>query len=109
MGIRETRLENDFNEVSQLIANSGGTIALISSQGKPAYEYVIEYRCKGIERLQGNDPVFRTNHQVQIILSNDYPRNSPSAKFLTPIFHPNVFFTPRCLSGFLLDNGRKSF
>ena len=91
MGIRETRLENDFNEVSQLIANSGGTIALISSQGKPAYEYVIEYRCKGIERLQGNDPVFRTNHRVKITLSND------------------CLYKPTCLSRFLLDNGRKSF
>jgi ubiquitin-protein ligase len=101
MGIRETRLENDFNEVSQLIANSGGTIALISSQGKPAYEYVIEYRCKGIERLQGNDPVFRTNHRVKITLSNDYPKNSPSAEFLTPIFHPNVYTNQRvCLGSY---------
>ena len=52
---------------------------------------MIEYRCKGIERLQGNDPVFRTNHRVQIVLSNNYPNEKPTAKFLTPIFHPNVY------------------
>lgn len=91
MGIREKRLENDFKELSQLVAESGGTLAIISTQGQPPNQYVIEYRCRGVERLQGNEPVFRNNHRVEINLGSTYPKDKPSAKFLTPIFHPNVF------------------
>lgn len=91
MGIREKRLENDFKELSQLISESGGTLAIVSTQGRPVHQYIIEYRCKGIERLNGSEPIFRTSHRVEINLGNNYPRNQPEAKFLTPIFHPNVF------------------
>ncbi|MCA2685278.1 MAG: hypothetical protein IM504_01415 [Microcystis sp. M038S2] len=91
MGVRETRLTNDLRQVSELIANSGGSLKLISKTGNPPYEYVIEYRCKGIETVNGNNPVYRNTHQVKIILGTNYPREKPDAKFLTPIFHPNVF------------------
>jgi ubiquitin-protein ligase len=91
MGVRETRLTNDLRRVSDLIANSGGSLKLISKTGNPPYEYVIEYRCKGIETVNGNNPVYRNTHQVKIILGTNYPREKPDAKFLTPIFHPNVF------------------
>jgi ubiquitin-protein ligase len=91
MGVRETRLTNDLQQVSELIANSGGSLKLISKTGNPPYEYVIEYRCKGIETVNGNNPVYRNTHQVKIILGTNYPREKPDAKFLTPIFHPNVF------------------
>ena len=91
MNIRQKRLQNEFQALSELVSNSGGTLVIISTQGNPPYEYVIEYRCKGIERLQGNDPVFRTNHRVKIVLGSNYPNGVPDAKFLTPIFHPNVW------------------
>ena len=91
MGIREKRLENDFKELSQLVNNSGGTLAIASTQGKPVEVYTIEYRCKGIESLRNNQPVYRTTHRVEITLGNNYPREKPNAKFITPIFHPNVY------------------
>ncbi|MEH2161558.1 MAG: ubiquitin-conjugating enzyme E2 [Nostoc sp.] len=91
MGIREKRLENDFKELSQLVSNSGDTLAIASSQGQPPNQYVIEYRCRGIEKLQEQEPVFRTHHRVEINLSSTYPKEKPTAKFLTPILHPNVY------------------
>ncbi len=91
MGIREKRLENDFKELSQLVSDSGSTLVIVSTQGQPPHQYVIEYRCRGIERKQGNEPVFRTNHRVEINLGSNYPKDKPAAKFLTPIFHPNVY------------------
>jgi ubiquitin-protein ligase len=91
MGIREKRLENDFKELSQLVSDSGGTLAIFSDQGKPPHQYVIEYRCRGIERLQGTEPIFRTTHRVEINLGSNYPKDKPTTKFLTPIFHPNVY------------------
>ncbi|MGB3651668.1 MAG: ubiquitin-conjugating enzyme E2 [Rivularia sp. (in: cyanobacteria)] len=101
MGIREKRLENDFKELSQLVNNSGGTLAIASTQGKPVEVYTIEYRCKGIESLRNNQPVFRKTHSVEIILGNNYPREKPNAKFITDIFHPNVFDNKKvCLGSY---------
>lgn len=89
--VREKRLKNEFQSVSELVANSGGGLAIVSTLGNPPYQYTIEYRCRGIEGLNGNEPVFRTTHQVEISLGNNYPKSKPDAKFLTPIFHPNVW------------------
>lgn len=91
MGIREKRLENDFKELTALVNNSGGKLAIISIQGQPPHQYVIEYRCRGIEKLQGLEPIFRNNHRVEINIGSNYPREKPDAKFLTSIFHPNVY------------------
>ena len=99
MGIREKRLENDFKELSQLVNNSGGTLAIVSTQGKPVEVYKIEYRCKGIESLRNNQPVFRKTHRVEITLGNNYPREKPNAKFITEIFHPNVFVDKKVCLG----------
>ncbi|MEY3868369.1 MAG: hypothetical protein RLZZ338_2260 [Cyanobacteriota bacterium] len=98
--VREKRLQSEFKGLSELVENSGGTLAIISRSGNPPYQYVIEYRCRGIERLQGDKPVFRNTHQVEIALGNNYPKEMPSAKFLTPIFHPNVWPNRNiCLDG----------
>jgi len=94
MSVRNKRLQNDFQALSELVNDSGGTLAIISTNGNPPYEYVIEYRCRGIERLrryEPDEPVFRNTHRVEITLGSNYPREQPAAKFLTPIFHPNVY------------------
>mgnify|MGYP001807109241 CR=1 FL=1 len=91
MSVREKRLRNEFQSVSEMVAQSGGALAIVSTNGNPPYQYVIEYRCRGVERLNGNDPVYRNTHQVEISLGTNYPNAKPEAKFLTPIFHPNVW------------------
>lgn len=101
MSIQKKRLENDSQELSQLVSNSGGTLAIVSTQGTPQNSYVIEYRCRGIERLQGTEPAFRNTHRVEITLGSTYPRDKPDAKFLTPIFHPNVYANQKvCLGNY---------
>jgi len=92
INIRDKRLENDFRGVSDLVANSGGALKIVSTSGKPPQAYVIEYQCRGVERLQGENPVFRDSHQIKISVEHsDYPRSKPHVWFLTPIFHPNVW------------------
>ena len=101
MGIRERRLENEFKELTAFVNSSGGKLAIISTQGQPPHQYVIEYRCRGIEKLQGIEPIFRTTHRVEINIGSNYPKQKPDAKFLTPIFHPNVYTNLRvCLGNY---------
>ncbi len=101
MGIRERRLENDFKELTTLVNTSGAKLALISKQGQPPYHYIIEYRCRGIARVQGIEPTFRTTHRVEINIGSNYPKEKPDAKFLTAIFHPNVYTNQRvCLGNY---------
>lgn len=91
MSVRSKRLESDFQELTRLVNDSDGSITISSTRGKPVECYELEYKCRGIERLRGNEPIFRDTHRVVIILGNDYPRIKPESKFLTPVFHPNVW------------------
>lgn len=92
ISIRDKRLENDSRGVLNLVANSGGTLKIFSTSGNPPHAYVIEYQCRGIERLRDGNPLFRNTHQVEIsVEDSDYPRSKPNVWFLTPIFHPNVW------------------
>lgn len=100
MNVREKRLQNDYEALSRLIADSAGDLKLISQEGNPPYKYVIEYRCKGVEKLGlMNKPVYRDTHRVEIVLGNNYPKEEPSTKFLTTIFHPNVYNSNRICLG----------
>jgi ubiquitin-protein ligase len=89
--VRHRRLTADFQMVQTLASNSGGTLAIERVAGDPPERYIVVYRCKGIERLEGTRPVYRDVHRVQIDLSASYPAQKPAAAMLTPLFHPHVF------------------
>lgn len=91
MSVREKRLQNEYIQLRELVTNSAGSLKITSKEGNPPSKYVIEYHCKGVEKLNSGNAVFRNVHQVEISLGSNYPREQPSAKFLTPIFHPNVY------------------
>jgi ubiquitin-protein ligase len=91
MSVREKRLTNDFQALSELANHSSNKLTIISTKGQPPYQYVIEYNCVGVEKLESNLPIFRDRHRVEITLGNNYPSQKPDAKFLTQIFHPNVY------------------
>lgn len=101
MSVREKRLRNEFEALTELINNSAGALKLISKKGNPPYEYIIQYKCRGVKDLQGNQPNFSQEHRVRITLGQNYPTEAPEAKFLTPIFHPNVYSNSRvCLGNY---------
>jgi ubiquitin-protein ligase len=89
--VRHRRLTSDLQMVQTLASNSGDTLAIESVAGDPPERYIMRYRCKGIERLDGSRPVYRDTHRVQIDLSASYPAQQPSAAMLTPIFHPHIW------------------
>lgn len=65
-------------------------IHLVEAVGNPPEKYIVDYFVKGIERLEGQRPVFRSSHRVEIKLPGTYPRTPPLCRMLTPIFHPNI-------------------
>ena len=65
-------------------------IRLVDAIGNPPEKYIVDYLVKGIERLDGDNIVYRNSHRVEIVLPSTYPRTPPTCRMLTPIFHPNI-------------------
>jgi len=65
-------------------------IRVMPLKGSPPESYRVEYRVRGLERGDGDEPRTRTQHLVEIRLTADYPRLSPQCRMLTPVFHPNI-------------------
>jgi ubiquitin-protein ligase len=86
---RQRRLASD-SRMMQECFTTFPLIHLERAQGNPPELYVVSYRIRGIERLQGDRVVFRDYHEVEIKLPGTYPRTPPTCRMLTPIFHPNI-------------------
>ena len=91
MDVRQRRLASDYQRLKALAEASGGTLIIESTAGNPPDTYVLAYKCRGIERLTGNGPVYRDSHRVEIRLPAIYPALQPLCTVLTPIFHPHVW------------------
>jgi ubiquitin-protein ligase len=89
MNPRLRRLQSDYERLQKLVSQSD-LIRLAAVEGSPPEKYLIDFTCRGIERLNGNQPVFRDHHQMGILLTSSYPTTKPGLRFLTPIFHPNI-------------------
>ncbi len=87
---RTRRLTVDHGKLEALVARSGGALEIARSTGKPPHRYVLVLACKGIERLEGDQAVFRTEHRFEIRIPAAYPLVPPHVRLLTPIFHPHV-------------------
>lgn len=90
---RDLRLQSDCRHLRALALGSGGTLAIESVKGVPADQYVLIYRCRGIERLEHGRPVYRDLHRVSIRLPSKYPAPiaPPRVQLLTPLYHPHVY------------------
>lgn len=93
LNARDLRLESDCRHLRKLAAESGGTLSIESTSGKPVDRYVLIYRCRGIERLENGIPVYRDLHRVSIRLPAKYPAPiaPPVVQLLTPLYHPHVY------------------
>ena len=90
---RDLRLQSDYQHLRALARGSGGTLAIESVKGRPIDQYVLVYRCRGIERLEKGRPVYRELHRVSIRLPSKYPAPiaPPVVQLLTPLYHPHVY------------------
>jgi ubiquitin-protein ligase len=90
---RDLRLQADYDHLVEVAEQSGGALRIESVSGKPPDTYVLVYRCRGIEAVVNDRPVYRNLHRVRIRLPARYPAPSapPVVEMLTPIFHPHVY------------------
>ena len=90
---RDLRLLSDYRHLRELADGSGGTLAIESVKGRPIDQYILVYRCRGIERLESGQPVYRDLHRVSIRLPSKYPAPiaPPVVQLLTPLYHPHVY------------------
>ena len=86
---RQRRLVSDFRMMKKHFTDFP-LIHLERAQGNPPELYVVSYHVRGIERLRGEEVVYRDCHEVEIKLPGTYPRTPPTCRMLTPIFHPNI-------------------
>lgn len=85
------RLQSDFVHLLNL-CQGNDIMKIVESEGAPPVRYVVEFAVKGIAGVDElNNPVFSNRHLVEFALHEGYPMNLPFTRFLTPIFHPNVF------------------
>lgn len=86
---RLDRLRNDYQRLQQLAARSP-YLHVLGAEGNPPTSYTLQFTCRGVERLNGGQPVYREDHRVRIDLGPQYPNGKPGLAWLTPIFHPNI-------------------
>jgi ubiquitin-protein ligase len=87
--VRMRRLIADANLLAEAFRNFP-LIKIRSREGNPPDRYQIVYNVRGLARGPDGNPIFRDGHVAEIQLTQDYPRQSPKCRMLTPIFHPNI-------------------
>ena len=86
---RLRRLTSDYS-IMQGRFSTFPLIHLERAIGNPPEIYVVSYHIRGIERIVGEQVIYRDYHEVEIKLPGTYPRTPPICRMLTPVFHPNI-------------------
>ena len=90
MSAVSTRILEDIEKIRKLSVKTNNRISINRTDGEPPNVVFIDFKYNTVP-----DSSFPTNKlrlsTVRIDLSNRYPFQEPTAKFVTPIFHPNVF------------------
>ena len=76
---RQRRLTSDFRMMQEHFRDFP-LIHLEHAQGNPPEQYVVSYHVRGIERLRGEEVVYRDYHEVEIKLPGTYPRTQYSIR-----------------------------
>ncbi|HHV16071.1 MAG TPA: ubiquitin-conjugating enzyme E2 [Gelria sp.] len=89
MSARLRRLAADYEKI--LNEAAGHKYIKIEPLGPhPPERYLVTYNVKGLKwDKKANRPVEINQHQVEIYLSESYPREKPLCEIKTEIFHPN--------------------
>ena len=89
-----TRLAHEYDLVKAALEGHP-RITLLAAGGDPPDRFLLEFRVRSLapatSGLPGGQPLPRFQHLVAFLLPPEFPREPPRCRFLTPVFHPNVF------------------
>lgn len=83
------RLEDEYAEIQSCFKDHP-QISVVSTEGSPVNQYVIEYRVNGLVQLDDGEVVQSDQHRVELRLSFGFPHFPPNCRPLTKIFHPDI-------------------
>ena len=83
------QLSEDFEKVQKLL-ESYPNIKILKTEGTPPEQYDVEYTIKGYTTEPDGNAAPDNKHEVRITLPFGYPHFPPTAKPITPIFHPDI-------------------
>lgn len=83
------RLDTEFADIKQQFTDHP-QISIVSTNGSPVNQYVVEYRLNGLVQLDDGQVVQSDQHRIEINLSFGFPHFPPNCKPLTTIFHPDI-------------------
>ena len=90
---RQLRLEEERKRLEAINADSDHVRvrALDSLPGRAPERYMVKFLCRGITGIDSSrNPIFGTEHEVQIYCHQDFPADVPWLQWETPIWHPNI-------------------
>jgi len=94
--MRTRRLRADAESMQSAFRNSP-IIQVEPLEGDPPEAYRVLYKIDSLAPGPDGKPLPRGEHEIEIQLTSEYPRLSPSCKIRTPIFHPNFDSTTICV------------
>lgn len=97
MNARIRRLQADYDRIKDEFYGHK-YIKVNAVEGSPPVRYLVNYYLTGLkwDRIRSK-PVEIYQHEVEIYLHKDYPREKPLFKMRTEIFHPN-FSSKVCIA-----------
>lgn len=89
MQARMRRLQADYNRIMDDFCGHNH-VRIEPVEGNPPRRYIVTFYLTGLKWDQKRKcPVECYEHQVEIYLHKDYPREKPQLKMKSEIFHPN--------------------
>lgn len=89
MNPRARRLYNDYERLQSLVAQSA-MIRILRTENNPPEKYQLALTCRGVQDVQGDQPVYSEYHVVDIYLPAGYPTQPPQVVMRTTVYHPNI-------------------
>lgn len=89
MNPRLRRLQADYDLVRAVFSGHPHVSVEPIGTRRPPESYRVHFRLRGLH-LQGDQPGFRDEHTIELLLPRGYPREKPYCVPVEPIFHPNI-------------------
>ena len=86
--VRLRRLQSDYEAIRRLV-RVHPHIETEGVSGNPPEVYRLFLSVRSLQQ-RGEELFFVDQHRLEITLPRGYPRDAPTCRMMTPVFHPNI-------------------